>query len=159
MLFAVVGSGSDPVPRLARPHDLVPPRPRETREGWPLLTVETKVNGDSKSTNEKGPSLVGRLASRAGIRDICSALAALIAQVQNSFSSQYEYTIPFPLLPSLCKLGRGSRAGLPFSLYVSLFLPSLSLSLLSMWQVEFAYIETCRRRRSQFQQEQKMCIL
>ncbi len=27
--------------------------PRETREGWPLLTVETDVNGDSKSTNEK----------------------------------------------------------------------------------------------------------
>jgi hypothetical protein len=24
--------------------------PRETREGWPLLTVETKVNRDSKST-------------------------------------------------------------------------------------------------------------
>ncbi len=29
---------------------------RETREGWPLLTVETEVNGDSKSTNERGPS-------------------------------------------------------------------------------------------------------
>ncbi len=27
---------------------------RETREGWPLLTVETEVNGDSKSTNERG---------------------------------------------------------------------------------------------------------
>ncbi len=24
---------------------------RETREGWPLLTVETEVNGDSKRTN------------------------------------------------------------------------------------------------------------
>ncbi len=32
---------------------------RETREGWPLLTVETEVNGDSKSTNERGSSLVG----------------------------------------------------------------------------------------------------
>jgi hypothetical protein len=32
---------------------------RETREGWSLLTIETEVNGDSKSTNEKGPSLVG----------------------------------------------------------------------------------------------------
>jgi hypothetical protein len=29
------------------------------REGWPLLTVESEVNGDSKSTNERGPSLVG----------------------------------------------------------------------------------------------------
>ncbi len=26
---------------------------RETKEGWPLLTVETQVNGDSKSTNTK----------------------------------------------------------------------------------------------------------
>jgi hypothetical protein len=32
---------------------------RETREGWPLLSVENEVNGDSKSTNERGPSLVG----------------------------------------------------------------------------------------------------
>jgi hypothetical protein len=35
--------------------------PRETREGWPLLTVETEVNGDSKSTNERGPFLVASL--------------------------------------------------------------------------------------------------
>jgi hypothetical protein len=33
----------------------------ETREGWPLLTVETEVNGDSTRTNERGPSLVGSL--------------------------------------------------------------------------------------------------
>ena len=31
----------------------------ETREWWPLLTVETEVNGDSKSTNEWDPYLVG----------------------------------------------------------------------------------------------------
>jgi hypothetical protein len=34
---------------------------RETREGWPLPTVETGVHGDSKSTNERGPFLVGLL--------------------------------------------------------------------------------------------------
>jgi hypothetical protein len=34
---------------------------RETREVWPLLTVETEVNGNSKSTNERGPFLVGSL--------------------------------------------------------------------------------------------------
>jgi hypothetical protein len=34
-------------------------RTRETREGWPLLTFETEVNGDSKSTNERGTSLIG----------------------------------------------------------------------------------------------------
>ncbi len=33
----------------------------ETREGWPLLTVKTEVNGDSKRTNERGPFLVGSL--------------------------------------------------------------------------------------------------
>jgi hypothetical protein len=32
---------------------------REKREGCTLLTVETKVNGDKKSTNERRPSLVG----------------------------------------------------------------------------------------------------
>jgi hypothetical protein len=30
-------------------------------EKGPLLTVETEVNGDSKSANERGPSLVGLL--------------------------------------------------------------------------------------------------
>jgi hypothetical protein len=33
--------------------------PRETRDGWPLLTVETYVIWDSMSTNETGPSMVG----------------------------------------------------------------------------------------------------
>ncbi len=36
---------------------------RETKDGCAILTVETKVNGDSKSTNERGPSLVGSLGS------------------------------------------------------------------------------------------------
>ncbi len=44
---------------------------RETREGWPLPTVETEVNGYSKSTNERGPSLVGSLGCRAGTRYFC----------------------------------------------------------------------------------------
>jgi hypothetical protein len=35
--------------------------PRETREGWPLLTVETQVNGGSKRTNERVPFLVDSL--------------------------------------------------------------------------------------------------
>jgi hypothetical protein len=35
--------------------------PRETREGWPLPTVETEVNGDAKSTNERGSFLVDSL--------------------------------------------------------------------------------------------------
>jgi hypothetical protein len=32
---------------------------RETRKGWPLLNVETEMNGDSKKTNESVPFLVG----------------------------------------------------------------------------------------------------
>jgi hypothetical protein len=34
---------------------------RETREGWPLLTVETEENGDSKRTRERGSFFVGSL--------------------------------------------------------------------------------------------------
>ncbi len=33
----------------------------KTSEGWPLLAVETEVNGDSKKTNERSPFLVGSL--------------------------------------------------------------------------------------------------
>jgi hypothetical protein len=36
---------------------------RETREGTPLMTVETDENRDLSSTNERGPSLVGSLGS------------------------------------------------------------------------------------------------
>ncbi len=36
---------------------------RENREGWPLLNVETEVNGDSKRTNDRVLSLVGLLDS------------------------------------------------------------------------------------------------
>ncbi len=50
------------------------------REGWPLLTVETGVNGDSKSTNEKGP-----WACCTGTGDFSSALADLDGPVQNMF--------------------------------------------------------------------------
>ncbi len=79
---------------------------RETREGWPLLTVETEVNGDSKSTNERVPSLVGSLGCRAGNRDLCPALAALVGPVQIFFSLSYFFSIH--LSPSPSKLGRQS---------------------------------------------------
>ncbi len=50
-------------------------------EMWPLLTVETEVNGESKITNERGTSLVGSLG--------LSVLAALVGPIQkknfNSF--------------------------------------------------------------------------
>ncbi len=48
-----------PLSNLSRFHCDQGVKTRENREGRPLLTVETEVNGDSKSTNERGPSLVG----------------------------------------------------------------------------------------------------
>jgi hypothetical protein len=48
-------------------------------KGSKLLTVETEVNGDSKRTNERGPSLVGCK------RDFCSTLAVLVGPVQNIY--------------------------------------------------------------------------
>jgi hypothetical protein len=70
--------------------------------GWPLQTFEIEVHGDSKSTNERGSSLVGvRWAFHAGIRDICSALAALVGPVKYIFSSQYT-----TLIHLSSKLGR-----------------------------------------------------
>ncbi len=59
----------------------------ETREGWPLLTAETEVNGDSKNTNERGFSLVAWFVVLVSPekRFFCSALAALVGPVQNFF--------------------------------------------------------------------------
>ncbi len=54
---------------------------------WPLLTVETEVNGDSKSTNEGDPSLVGSLDLSCWYKSFCSALAAffLVVHYFNAF--------------------------------------------------------------------------
>jgi len=55
--------------------------PERPREGWPLLlTAESEANGDSRSTYERGPSLVGLLGSlfTVGTRDFCPAMAALV---------------------------------------------------------------------------------
>ncbi len=58
-------------------------RNRETREGWPLLTVETEANRDSKSTNERGPSLVVRLSLHASTKGFSPSVAALFSPIQN----------------------------------------------------------------------------
>ncbi len=68
---------------------------RNTRQGWPLLTVETEANGDSGSTYERGPSLVGSMGS-----------SALVGPEQIIFVSPY--TISIHLTPSPSKLGRQS---------------------------------------------------
>jgi hypothetical protein len=54
--------------------------------GLPLLTVETEANGDSKSTNEKGPCLVVSLGSWVPVQEIFyPALAALDDPLQKIF--------------------------------------------------------------------------
>ncbi len=52
---------------------------RETTERWPLLTVETEVNGED---SKRVLSWLVHWAFRAGTRDFCLALAALVSPVQ-----------------------------------------------------------------------------
>jgi hypothetical protein len=59
---------------------------RESRVGWPLLTVETVVNGDSKKRkNDRGPVFVGSLGLSCQQKRFCSALAALIGPLYKIF--------------------------------------------------------------------------
>ncbi len=59
---------------------------RDSKEGCHVMSVETKVNGDSKSKNERSPSLVSLLGmSCRYTRDLCSVLAALVGPVLNIF--------------------------------------------------------------------------
>ncbi len=79
---------------------------RETREVWPLLTVNTEVNGNSKRTNEKGIFLGWFIGLVVPVQEILvSALAALVGPVQNIFFSS-SYIISIPLSPSVSKLDR-----------------------------------------------------
>ncbi len=56
--------------------------PFQVPNGWPLLTVETQVNGDSKNTNVRSPPW---LVCWTGTVDFCPVLAALVGPVQNIF--------------------------------------------------------------------------
>jgi hypothetical protein len=78
----------------------------EAREGWFLLSVETEMNGRSKSTNEKGLSWLFRWTRRTGTRDFYPALAALVSPAQTSFFLTVYY---FNFVsPSPSNLGRKS---------------------------------------------------
>ncbi len=44
------------------------------KRGLVLLTVETEVNGDSKRTNERGPSFVGSLGLSCRYKRFCPAV-------------------------------------------------------------------------------------
>ncbi len=90
-------------------------------EGWPLLTVGTEVNGDSQSTNERNPSLVGSLGLSCQYKGFCSALADLSGQEQNIvFLTLHYFNSFFPhrietdisLLAKICKIeGEGGGGG------------------------------------------------
>ncbi len=59
---------------------------KENREGWPLQTVETEVNGDSKRRNERGSFLVNSLSlSYRYKRFLLCCLDALVDPGQNLF--------------------------------------------------------------------------
>ncbi len=53
-------------------------------ESWPLLTVEIESNGDSKSTNERGPSLVSSLGLSCRYKGFLSRIGS-----SNQPSTQY----------------------------------------------------------------------
>ncbi len=59
---------------------------RETKEGWPLLSVETEVNGDSTRGNERCPFYwLVRWACRACTRDFALPWLFWKAQYKNIF--------------------------------------------------------------------------
>jgi hypothetical protein len=80
---------------------------RETREGSPLLTVETDENRDSKCRNERGLSLVdGSLDSscRYNRIDFCLALAPLFSTVHNIiFLTAHFFTLKVPSASNLSR--------------------------------------------------------
>ncbi len=61
---------------------------RDYRGVAPMLTVETEVNGDSKSTNERGPSLAGSLRMSCRYKRF---LFCLVGSVQNMFFPTAHY--------------------------------------------------------------------
>ncbi len=78
---------------------------RELREGCPLLTVETEENGDSKSTNDRGPSLVGSLGLSCPYRRfLCYLGCSKVGPEQNNCFLTGHYSISIQLCPSLSKL-------------------------------------------------------
>jgi hypothetical protein len=78
---------------------------RETREGWPLLTVETEVNGNSKRQMKRGSFLVGSLSLSCRYKRFF-VLPWLLYSAQYKIFFSSSYIISIPLSPSASKLGR-----------------------------------------------------
>ncbi len=88
------------------------PVPRETREGWPLLIVETEMSRDSKSTNcPSCPSLVGSLGLLCRYKRFLSCLGCASRPSTKYFFLTIHY---FHSFCSYCPASwAGKRAGSP----------------------------------------------
>jgi hypothetical protein len=92
--------------------------PERLEIGGPRFTVETAVNGDSKSTMKGVLSLLFRWACLVGTRDFCFCLGC---SSQPSTKYFFPHRTLFPFLCASCPASwAGSRAGSPISYYVSL---------------------------------------
>ncbi len=77
--------------------------PERPREGWPLLlTADSEANGDSRSTYERGPSLVGLLGSMCRYKRFMSCLGCSSRPSTKYFFINVRYSLH--LYPSLSKL-------------------------------------------------------
>jgi hypothetical protein len=81
---------------------------RNTRGGLPQLTVVIKVNGDSKGTNERGPSLVASLGLSCLYKRF---LFSLGAQYKIFFPTVHSFNFFVPIAQQAA--WQGSRAGSP----------------------------------------------
>jgi hypothetical protein len=91
---------------------------RETREGWPLLTLETEANGDSKRTNERDTFLVGSLCLSCRCKLFLFCLGCF-SQPSTKYFFPHRTLLQF-LRPQYPASWAGSRAGSPVSYCVSL---------------------------------------
>ncbi len=116
----------------------------EAREGWPLLTVETEANRDSRSTYERGPSLVGSLDS--STRDFCPALAAVVGPVKNiSFLTLHYFTSFVPIAQQAGQAVVPRRLSLNMCLWFTLFKTARGIySKFSRQIDEFSFFSTAR---------------
>jgi hypothetical protein len=81
--------------------------------GWPLLIVETEVNGDSKSTNERGSSLVGLLGLPCRYKRFLPCLGCSSQPSTNIFSLTIHYFNSCVPIAQQAGHWAGNRAGSP----------------------------------------------
>ncbi len=97
---------------------------RETREGWPLLTLETEVKGYSKSTNDRVLPWLVHCACHDDRRDFCSALAVQVGTIRNIFfftAHYFDTYDPIAAYPASWAVGRQPCWIACLLQYVSLF--------------------------------------